>query len=39
MLPKSMPRNIRGIATLKAFTNISKANVEIVMMKVYGEFK
>ncbi len=37
--PKAMPRNIKGIGTLKAFTNISNTNVEIWNVRINGEFK
>jgi hypothetical protein len=37
-LPKSMPRNLKGMATFKAFTNISNTNIEIGKLQVYGEF-
>jgi hypothetical protein len=39
ILPKLMPRNIKGIVTLKAFANISNSNVEIWKLKVSGEYK
>ncbi len=38
-LPKSMPRNINGIVTLKVLTNISNKNIEIGKVLVYAEFK
>jgi hypothetical protein len=39
LLPQAMPRNIKGIATLKTFTNISNANVELAKLQIHCEIK
>jgi hypothetical protein len=38
-LPKTVPRNIKAIVTVKAFIKVSNKNVEIAKVKIYGELK
>ncbi len=39
ILPRAVPRDIKFITTVKAFTNISNKKIELFKLKIYSELK